>query len=320
MLEGEKKKAFTEYDRFLISRLQSDRKQKYNIGNKIFFPEWYIDRLFNMGYFTRTVMKQNDEVVQIGDNDSGRLIKLTPSGNGDKDNVINHSGLLSAMGGLFQEDVFDRYTERFPLVASLIHALAGGFSLKGKKYEQKICCENNQKYDLRNYAYFEETILFEDYGTEDLLAGLSVQYFEKFGLLIFRSRRIFLSIVIDTKYITRDPGGYVYTAAPEIRNVFRGTRAHNTICVKGIEQNRFSGIFGMKKGAKAFLLECTGEKIVVREKYAGIDHIREILFTETKIKVKDYVNKPFSVDFQNAYYSTGYGKMRGKINYDSEQI
>lgn len=343
VLEGEKKKAFTEYDRFLISRLQSDRKQKYNIGNKIFFPEWYIDRLFNMGYFTRTVMKQNDEVVQIGDNDSGRLIKLTPSGNGDKDNVINHSGLLSAMGGLFQEDVFDRYTERFPLEASLIHALASGFLLKGKKYEQKICCENNQKYDLRNYAYFEETILFEDYGTEDLLAGLSIQYFEKFGLLIFRSRRIFLSIVIDTtryikltghthndklsvelmvdgKYITRDPGGYVYTAAPEIRNVFRGTKAHNTICVKGIEQNSFSGIFGMKKGAKAFLLECTGEKIVVREKYAGIDHIREILFTESKIKVKDYVNKPFSVDFRNAYYSTGYGKMRGKINYDSEQI
>ena len=68
------------------------------------------------------------------------------------------------------------------------------------------------------------------------------------------------------------------------------------------------------------MLECTGEKIVVREKYAGIDHIREILFTESKIKVKDYVNKPFSVDFRNAYYSTGYGKMRGKINYDSEQI
>ena len=60
--------------------------------------------------------------------------------------------------------------------------------------------------------------------------------------------------MVDGKYITRDPGGYVYTAAPEIRNVYRGTKAHNTICVKGIEQNSFSGIFGMKKGAQLFRL------------------------------------------------------------------
>ncbi len=34
--------------------------------------------------------------------------------------------------------------------------------------------------------------------------------------------------------------------------------------------------------------------------------------------VKDYANKPFSVDFRNDFYSVGYGKMRGKINYDSK--
>lgn len=340
VLGSEKKKAFMEYESLLVKRLKSGNRQKYDLKREVFFPEWYIDKLFNMGWFTRSVMKQNYEVVQIGDNDSGRLIKLTLLGEADKDNVIDHSGLLSSMGGFFTKNVFDKYVERVPLEASLIGALSGGISLNGKRYVKEIRCENGQKYDLNKYTYFEETVLFEDHGIGDLLTELSVQYFEKFGLVILRNARVFCAIVIDTtrytklmghthndklsvelmvdgKYIARDPGGYVYTAAPEIRNVFRGTKAHNTICVKGMEQNDFDGVFGMKKQARAYLLECTGEKVVARENYAGVDHLREVLFMESKITVKDYVNKPFSVDFRNAFYSIGYGKMRGRIHYDS---
>ena len=173
-----------------------------------------------------------------------------------------------------------------------------------------------------------------------MLKGLSILYFEKFGLLVFRSERLFFSIVIDTtryinlighthndklsvevmvdgKYIARDPGGYVYTAAPEIRDLFRGTKAHNTIYIKELEQNIFDGVFGMKKQARAYLLECTKEKVVARETYSGVDHIREILFSGSKIIVKDYANKPFMVRFTNSFYSIGYGKMRGRIDYDS---
>lgn len=340
VLKKKGEKVFRDYNSSLIKRLRPKGRQQYDIGSKMFFPQWYIDRMFNMGCFTRSVMKQNDEVVQIGDNDSGRLIKLTPSGKGDKDNVIDHSGLLSSMGGIFSESVFDTYAEKLPLETSLIRALSGGISLKGKKYVQEIRCENRLIYKLNKYPYFKEKVLFEERGTSDLLAGLSVQYLEKFGLLIFRSVRIFCAIVIDTtryisltghthndklsielmvdgKYIARDPGGYVYTAAPEIRNRFRGTKAHNTVYVKGMEQNGFDGVFGMKKQARAYLLECTGEKVVARENYAGVDHIREILFTESKIKVKDYVNKPFSTNFRNSFYSIGYGEMGGTIDYDS---
>ena len=73
----------------------------------------------------------------------------------------------------------------------------------------------------------------------------------------------------------------------------------------------------MKKQARAYLLECTKEKVVARETYSGVDHIREILFSGSKIIVKDYANKPFMVRFTNSFYSIGYGKMRGRIDYDS---
>ncbi len=337
--QSEKRKAFAEYDSSLIRRLKPVNKQKYDIDSKTFFPEWYIDRLYNMGCFTSAVMKQNNEVVQIGDNDSGRLIKLTPLGIGDKDNSIDHSGMLASMGGLFRENIFDQYVKKLPLEASFISALSGNILLSGKRSVQEIHCERIQTYELSNYAYFEETVLFEDDGV-DLLKGLSILYFEKFGLLVFRSERLFFSIVIDTtryinlighthndklsvevmvdgKYIARDPGGYVYTAAPEIRDLFRGTKAHNTIYIKELEQNIFDGVFGMKKQARAYLLECTKEKVVARETYSGVDHIREILFSGSKIIVKDYANKPFMVRFTNSFYSIGYGKMRGRIDYDS---
>jgi len=339
VIHSERKKALTKYDSSLIKRLKSKNKQKYDIESKSFFPEWYIDRLYHMGYFTSSVMKQNNEVVQIGDNDSGRLIKLTPLGSGDRDNPIDHSGMLASMGGLFHESMFQKYVYQLPLEASFISALSGNLLLPGKRYMQEIHCEKAQTYVAGNYAYFEETVLFEDDRT-DLLDGLSVLYFEKFGLLIYKSKRLFFSIVIDTarfihltghthndklsvevmvdgRYIVRDPGGYVYTAAPETRNLFRGTKAHNTIYVKGLEQNIFAGVFGMKKQSKAYLLECTKEKAVVREQYSGVDHIREVLFTGSAIKVKDYANKPFTVHFTNSFYSIGYGKMRGRIDYDS---
>jgi len=339
VIHSVRKRCLQEYDSSLIKRLKSKKKQKYDIESKSFFPEWYIDRLYNMGYFTRSAMKQNNEVVQIGDNDSGRLIKLTPLGSGDKDNPIDHSGMLASMGGLFHESIFEKYVKKLPLEASFISTLSGNILLSGKRYVQEIHCEKDQKYAISNYAYFEKMVLFEDDRT-DLLEGLSILYFEKFGLLIFKSERLFFSIVIDTaryinlighthndklsvevmvdgKYIARDPGGYVYTAAPETRNLFRGTKAHNTIYVKGVEQNVFDGVFGMKKQARVYLLECTKEKVVARENYFGVDHIREILFSGSRIIVKDYANKPFSVHFANSFYSIGYGKMRGRIDYDS---
>lgn len=339
VIHSKKKKAFTEYNSSLIGRLKSKNKQKYDIESKLFFPEWYIERLYNMGYFTNSVMKPNNEVVQIGDNDSGRLIKLTPLGGRDKDNPIDHSGMLSSMGGLFRESIFGQYAKKLPLEASFIRALSGNIMLSGEKFVKKIHCERVRTYEPGNYAYFEETILFKADGT-DLLKDLSILYFEKFGLLIFRSERLFFSIVIDTtryinlighthndklsvevmvdgRYIARDPGGYVYTAAPKIRDLFRGTGVHNTIYIKGLEQNVFDGVFGMRKQARAYLLECTKEKIVARENYSGVDHIREVLFSGSEIIVKDYANKPFTVHFTNSFYSIGYGKMRGRIGYDS---
>ena len=59
--------------------------------------------------------------------------------------------------------------------------------------------------------------------------------------------KLSVEVMIDGNYITRDPGTYVYTADPKIRDKFRSTRAHNTIYINGYEQNEFIGILEMKR-------------------------------------------------------------------------
>ena len=56
--------------------LSPDASRK-TIGN---VPDWFMDRLYKSGLFTMDLTKFDGTVPQIGDNDSGRLFKITPIG------------------------------------------------------------------------------------------------------------------------------------------------------------------------------------------------------------------------------------------------
>lgn len=337
VFKSSRRKALFNYDHTLIERLRAVNRQKYSEFE--LFSNDYTDRLFNMGFFTSCVMKQNNEVVQVGDNDSGRLVKLTPFGNSEDENEIDHRGLLSAMCGLFQGSIFEEYGKQFPLEKSIIRALSDDTKLSAPCHEECKEIRTNDSFDINQFSFYEENTLFEDSLGISLLNGASLYWFEEFGIVIVESDRLFLSVVIDTtkntnltghthndklsielmvdgNYITRDPGGYVYTAAPEIRDLFRSTAAHNTIFVSGVEQNKFDGVFGLKRMSTGELLMGTCERILAKASYGGVNHVRDIHITDNRILVKDYANKPFKVKFGIDFYSYGYGKMKGKIRND----
>lgn len=336
VLGTERRKSFQNYDNTLVKGLKKSKLQRYDVGEERFFPQWYLNRLYNMGTFAKDVMKQNKEIVQIGDNDSGRLLKLTPMGNGIEENVLDHRTLLSAVSGLFDATDYEEEMIRdVPLERSLICSLKRRREVSGQAYETRIIQYGALPEFLLPYkkscCLFCEKTMKE----EGILDNVQINYYASFGLLIVKSDRLFLSLVTDTirgnrpaghlhndkmsievmidgKYITRDIGGYIYTSAPHIRNWFRSTAAHNVIRVGEKEQNIFTGLFSMVKNAAGELLYCTKHRVIGRVKYDDIIHVRDIQLTDRSVMVTDYVNKPFEVSFQNEVYSVGYGKMRRK--------
>ena len=97
-----------------------------------------------------------------------------------------------------------------------------------------------------------------------------------------------------------NPGTYVYTSEPQMRNKFRSTVCHNTVMVDNKEQNRFSekNLFQMENNAITKCLKWkTGDEvdIFIGEHYGykrfsqPVIHKREIAFhkKEGKLEIID---------------------------------
>jgi hypothetical protein len=52
--------------------------QRYDPNSPLLLPSWLWEQLRKAGKFTQDISKPNGEIVQIGDNDSGRFLKLWP--------------------------------------------------------------------------------------------------------------------------------------------------------------------------------------------------------------------------------------------------
>ncbi len=69
-----------------------------------------------------------------------------------------------------------------------------------------------------------------------------------------------------------DPGSYVYTSDPELRNLFRGTASHNTLCIDSVEQNelRPDWLFRLFESAHAETIAFTDRDEAIE--YTGRHH------------------------------------------------
>lgn len=113
-------------------------------------PKKFFDRLKLSASLLLAITKKNGQIPQIGDNDSGRLFRFTPTGNlmktsdakGIYMNLVNYSeaepdedywdedqldqrDLLSASYGLLQIRSLESFSQKYPFEYSFIKALAG---------------------------------------------------------------------------------------------------------------------------------------------------------------------------------------------------
>lgn len=361
VLATDRANALSSYDARRIQRLTPLSRQKFSLKNDAFFPQSFIDRVYGMAAFTKGIMRENGEIPQVGDNDSGRLLKLSPVGEIipyeaalDKyhnlkpldgvsqyfdENVLDHRSLIELVNGLFPKQSIEvEGNGSLCLERSFIESMAGRRGLHANyiKKEDRIFPEGHVP--VHEDLKFQHTQRFRYTGKEEsLLKGRERLYYPQFGVLVEKSKAFYLCVVVDTtKYakhlghthndklgmelfldgtaVALDPGTYAYTSSPEKRDRFRGTSAHSTIYVHGVEQNNFKTTFDLYRGAVGELLEWGQDRIMLRASYKRVVHVREIRIQPQGIVVIDKCNHPFRAVF-NRTLSDGYGKLRnGNVN------
>lgn len=228
----------------------------------------------------------------IGDNDSGKFLKLFPkyhyfnssndeySPNYDKsDSYSPHSELLNFL--IAQPCEIDDY---------LLHNYS---NLKFDNYMDFVKNNTNQN----NFPDFG-LYLFEGKNYTAAFKCGKIGQFGKGG----HSHNDQLSILLKIHGIDFliDNGTYTYTADPNERNRFRATAAHNTLSIKGMEQNDWErsddpnkksnhdDLFWLKNNKGVGKIQKINQNEVIGyHRGYGAKCIREIKFENTKIIIRD---------------------------------
>jgi len=117
------------------------------------------------------------------------------------------------------------------------------------------------------------------------------------------------------KDLLMDPGTFVYNGAPEWRDYFRSTRAHNTVTIDGHEQSEAEAAFRWKRKASTRILgeyilseiECVvGEHDGYSRLSAGVIHRRRLLFLKPEywVLADSYHGEGEHLFEQNLHFSS----------------
>lgn len=166
----------------------------------------------------------------------------------------------------------------------------------------------------------------------------NLEYIEypDFGLSVFKSPNLYLAINwsdngqngnaghahndklsyelwLDGKPIAQDPGTFVYTPLPELRDKFRSTTSHNCLQINK-EQNEYMTLFSMKNETHCAVVERTSDSVTIRLEFNSIVQQRKFKITNNAIIIDDYSTVPFKVNNHQNLLTAGYGKWLSSID------
>jgi hypothetical protein len=347
------------YATALIIRLQEEKKvhcveykvigqrfEQVSLQEQVSKPlsQEYIDKLFKVGRFTLDITKPNGDIIQFGDNDSGRFFKLSPNGtfvktkqivkkyqnlksyNDDNEffwdeNILNHSTFISAVYGLYDSTIFLNTTS---FESSFVKSIASIQITESKVSYTPIKLSSNI---VENKFSFKRSLSFE---IKVKLDELDLIYYPQSGIYIYKAQTFYLAICAtplgqkgrgghthnnklsfelysDEKDIAKSSGTYIYTPLPNKRNNFRSVHAHNVPIILNTEQNRFNGNFGMHNDTNLTLLSQSKFKVEFMFEYQNIKVMRCFEIMENELIITDQANSDIKYsDFK--LYSSGYGK------------
>lgn len=282
-------------------------------------PPVHFEKLQQMAHFTHAITKPNGQAIQIGDNDSGRFLKLHPEFHKAEttshwvEDHLNHSHLVRAMDGLFGKST--------DIESQVVCDLAGGKILlpSSKIYSRTIATDSvwdelKQKLDDLSPEQCNTYEIFSH--GQNLTSDLERICFPDFGLYLIISPTLFLSIhcgpvgqngngghahndalsielqIDGIDHIT-DPGSYLYTPMPEIRNAYRSVKAHFAPYIDQREPNLIDHrLFQMEDRAQAQCLYFEDKGFIGMHQGYGSPVYRLIQVEEDKLVITDWIDGP----------------------------
>lgn len=227
-LPEEKRRALTEYD-CNIHKVQPALSPApvgfYPCGdNTSPFPDWYFVRLEKMAEFTLHITKPDGRIPQIGDNDSGCFLKLSPpifkstvlearsryanlaNFHGLPDNApylvedhLDHSQLVGAINALFNRSDFSAFSGD-TLAARFVSDLAGNsrvnsYLATGQMPDaERIRTGTNESFQGFKPAFASSSVTRMPVAGSSIRAALKLYAYPDFGLYIFKSSRLYLAL------------------------------------------------------------------------------------------------------------------------------
>jgi hypothetical protein len=299
-------------------------------------PEHFA-RLALAAEFSRAVTKPGGRVAQIGDNDSGRFLKLHPifaprsvaearlfyanldAYDGLAENAtyldeetLDHRPTIAAIGVLLGHD--DPAIDGPWLDAVVVGALSRGrhgASATTIVSETRSHLARPRGSGVAAPSDGSERIVELVAPGADLRRDLRRQAFPDFGLWIFRSDRLFLAVrcgpighggrgahahndqlsielTIDGEDWIADPGSYLYTPSPRLRNAYRSVLAHFAPQEDRREPGRLDlGMFWLGDEAQAECLAFDDTGFVGEHRGFSAAVRRTVIIGETTIRVHD---------------------------------
>jgi hypothetical protein len=232
--------------------------------NGISFSVAYRERLERMGEFVGALIDGNGDVPAIGDDDEGYVVVLSHAPGFRK-----YRSLLDSAAIEFGRPDFRSWEGRADEKTFWLTGQAQPAPAAGGSRPPAEDFPDGGYHILRG----AESIVIFDCGPLGYLSIAAHGHADALSVLLNYRGMPFLV----------DPGTYVYHSDRVWRDYFRGTRAHNTVLVDGLDQSVIGGSFLWLRHAQATLLERGPGR--VRGRHDGYARLDDPLIHEREVRL-----------------------------------
>ena len=311
----------------IVNKINSNKFIKLH-DNQIYFTKCFENRISNIFNFCKASIDPNGNIIQIGDNDSGRFLNFNPVWEYDNstkefhENCLNKESILAGFCSLFNQEShsYNNCPEYH-----IIKSLSKGRNLRFIPDDFQINMDIRNNYDLPKLNFLN-TKKYNYESIDKLTQKIKTYYFDDFGLILWKNKDVWMSLYfgqvgqcgngghshndkfsinlfIKNSPVAVDPGTYNYTAFPEERNRFRSYLSHHQAINISSYTPEFSGhhLFSFSEEFQSYLLFLNnhrakvlikkGEKIFLREIYICNDHVYISTKSNFSFKVGEGLNE-----------------------------